>query len=207
MANCPMIQIGQAMGVEAVLVGLAPDMIFMKRARSLVFCLVLFMGCQGSVESNQSQKSSAITGGPASQTVDHRHADPDQCEEWKTSATFVLVKLSLSAQVLRDDAGYATLAGPDVPEISKLDPAEIREHVQKLKSLPDPSEASSVAMPSDVLREIEEALQLMEANFAAKTPFANGSGNGQKLVDQLQSLNVKAAISLTESARECGCSL
>lgn len=122
------------------------------------------------------------------------------------SGTYVLVKLTLGAQLLRDDAGYATALGPDVPEISKLEPAEIRRHLQKLRSLPDPVDAGSVAKPSVVIHEIEEALQLMEANFAAKTPFANGSGDGQRLADKLQDLYLRSALSFSETARECGCS-
>lgn len=178
----------------------------MNRGLSLVVCLVFFMGCQNAVDSKGTKTTPTKSDSLVTQEVSQKQADPRQCEEWKSSATFVLVKLSLGAQMLRDDAGYATLAGPDVPEVSKLDPAEIREQLQKLKNLPDPSETSSVSKPSVVVREIEEALDLMEANFAAKTPFANGSGDGQKLVALLETLYLKSAMSFSEWARECGCS-
>lgn len=178
----------------------------MNRGLSIVVGLVFFVGCQDAVDSNHTKTTPTKSDSSVTQEVSQKQADPSQCEEWKASGTFVLVKLSLGAQLLRDDAGYATLAGPDVPEISKLDPAEIREHLQKLKNLPDPSETRSVSKPSVVVREIEEALKLMEANFAAKTPFANGSGDGQKLVEQLESLYLKSAMSFSECARDCGCS-
>lgn len=178
----------------------------MNRKFWLVVVLVLTVGCQNDVEPQQSEDSSSSVPAASTNNVSHQQVDANQCEEWKTSATFVLVKLSLGSQLLRDDAGYAMLAGPDVPEISKVDPAEIREHLQKLKNLPAPGAASSAPQPSVVLREIEDALQLMEANFAAKTPFANGSGDGQRLADKLLDLYLKGAMSFSEAARECGCS-
>jgi hypothetical protein len=178
----------------------------MRLVFSAVVCLVLFLGCQDSAGPNDAKTPTTKTGSEMTQVEETKPADPAQCEEWKNSATFVLVKLSLGAQMLRDDAGYATLAGPDVPEISKIDPAEIHKFLQNLKNLPDPAEHSSVSRPSVVIREIEESLKLMEANFAAKTPFANGSGDGLRLAEQLEALYLKSAMSFSECARECGCS-
>lgn len=178
----------------------------MNRKLWLVVGLSLLVGCQNVVEPKRSEETDKSVSKSPTQNVSLQQVDSAQCEEWKASGTYVLVKLSLGAQLLRDDAGYATLSAPDLLEISKLDPNEIRQHLQKLRTLPDPSDASSVAKPSVVLQEIEEALQLMEANMAAKTPFANGSGDGQRLVDKLQDLYLKSAMSFSEVARECGCS-
>ncbi|MDP1562972.1 MAG: hypothetical protein Q8M16_16460 [Pirellulaceae bacterium] len=176
----------------------------MSRLLGFLVVLSLLIGCNSTIPSVSDQESSATI--PHSSTA-NTMVDASLCEKWKESTTYVLARTLVACQLLRDDAAYATQLEADVPALVKIDVAELRRHLQVVASIPDPSSDSSLLKPSQVVREYAAAFDLLEANLAAKTPFANGQGDGQRLQVTLESLYMKGAPALSEAVREYGCGM
>ena len=176
----------------------------MPRLLGFLACLSFSLGCNSPIPNASDQESSA-TARPTS--TSNALVDASLCEKWKESTTYVLARTLVACQLLRDDAAYATQLEADVPELVKIDVAELRRHLQVMASIPDPSSESSGLKPSQIVREYAAAFDLLEANLAAKTPFANGQGDGQRLQTTLESLYMKGAPALSEAVREYGCGM
>ena len=104
---------------------------------------------------------------------------------------------------LNSDAQYAVFTGANATV--KVDPVALRADADALAALP-PSIAGAVTGPSQYAEDLRKAADLLDANIKSGKPFADGSGNGQKLVDLAKDIYATDLLNfrLASTAANCG---
>ena len=170
------------------------------------FGFMIFAGCSSS-KPQATGDATAISPDSSGVAPLAVAATPAQCEQWTAALRGFSEKMILASQFLTTDEAYARQSDASFSEAFKFDVNLIRRQIEVIATIPDPSDASSMGMPSEVIPQLRKMADLLEANLQSGKPFSDGSGHGEQLIQMLSEINLGGRIALSMALEKAGCKM